>query len=72
MKTNGTPPPDKPPLAAALRACADGLYPAEAAAEIGYFFGDELSVAFYSPSVKEQLAAVGMKYGMFFEQDRYA
>jgi oxygen-independent coproporphyrinogen-3 oxidase len=40
--------------------------------ELGYFFGDELSVAFYSPSVKEQLAAVGMKYGMFFEQDRYA
>jgi hypothetical protein len=33
MKTNGTPP-DEPPLAAALRACADGLYPAEAAAEL--------------------------------------
>jgi hypothetical protein len=34
MKTNGTPSPDEPPLAAALRACADGLYPAEAAAEL--------------------------------------
>jgi hypothetical protein len=33
VKTNGTPPPDEPPLAAALRACAHGLYPAEAAAE---------------------------------------
>lgn len=27
-------PPDDPPLAAALRACADGFYPAEAAAEL--------------------------------------
>jgi hypothetical protein len=34
MKTNGTPPPDEPPLAAALRACPGGLYPAEAAAEL--------------------------------------
>jgi hypothetical protein len=34
MKTNGTPPSDQPPLAAALRARADGLYPAEAAAEL--------------------------------------
>jgi hypothetical protein len=34
MKTNRTPPPDGPPLAAALRACAGGLYPAEAAAEL--------------------------------------
>ena len=31
---NTTPPPDDPPLAAALRACADGFYPAEAAAEL--------------------------------------
>lgn len=31
---NGTPLPDEPPLAAALRACADGFYPAEAAAEL--------------------------------------
>jgi hypothetical protein len=31
---NGTPLPDDPPLAAALRACADGFYPAEAAAEL--------------------------------------
>jgi hypothetical protein len=34
VKTNGTPLPDKPPLATALRACADGLYPAEAAVEL--------------------------------------
>jgi hypothetical protein len=26
VKTDGTPLPDEPPLAAALRACADGLY----------------------------------------------
>ncbi len=31
---NETPLPDDPPLAAALRACADGFYPAEAAAEL--------------------------------------
>jgi len=31
---NGTPLPDEPSLAAALRACADGLYPAEAVAEL--------------------------------------
>ncbi|MGH3287781.1 MAG: hypothetical protein ACRDPD_24300 [Streptosporangiaceae bacterium] len=30
---NRTPLPDEPPLTAALRACADGFYPAEAAAE---------------------------------------
>jgi hypothetical protein len=29
-----TPPPDDPPLAAALRACDAGFYPAEAAAEL--------------------------------------
>lgn len=29
-----TPPPDDPPLADALRACAAGFYPAEAAAEL--------------------------------------
>jgi hypothetical protein len=29
MKANGTPLPDEPPLAGALPACADGLYPAE-------------------------------------------
>jgi hypothetical protein len=34
VKTSGTPPRGKPPLAAALRACAGGLYPAEAAAEL--------------------------------------
>jgi hypothetical protein len=34
MQMNGTPSPDEPPLAAALRACADGFYPAEAAAEL--------------------------------------
>lgn len=31
---NRTPLPDEPPLATALRACADGLHPAEAAAEL--------------------------------------
>jgi hypothetical protein len=31
--SNGMPQPDDPSLAAALRACADGFYPAEAAAE---------------------------------------
>lgn len=31
---DSTPPPDDPPLAAALRACADGFYPAEAAAKL--------------------------------------
>jgi hypothetical protein len=31
---NSTLPPDGTPLAAALRACADGFYPAEAAAEL--------------------------------------
>ena len=31
---NRTPLHDEPPLAAALRACADGFYPAEAAAEL--------------------------------------
>jgi hypothetical protein len=31
---NPAPAPDDPPLAAALRACADGFYPAEAAAEL--------------------------------------
>jgi oxygen-independent coproporphyrinogen-3 oxidase len=40
--------------------------------ELGYFFGDELSVRFYSPAVRGKLDALGMKYGMFFEQDRYA
>lgn len=40
--------------------------------ELGYFFGDELSVRFYSPQIRAQLDALGMKYGMFFEQDRYA
>jgi oxygen-independent coproporphyrinogen-3 oxidase len=40
--------------------------------ELGYFFGDELSVHFYSPRVKAELAEIGMKYGMFFDQDRYA
>lgn len=40
--------------------------------ELGYFFGDELSVLFYSPAVRGELDSLGMKYGMFFEQDRYA
>jgi oxygen-independent coproporphyrinogen-3 oxidase len=40
--------------------------------ELGYFFGDELSVMFYSPAIRGELDALGMKYGMFFEQDRYA
>jgi len=40
--------------------------------ELGYFFGDELSVSFYSPSIAAELADLDMKYGMFFEQDRYA
>ncbi|MFI9811336.1 coproporphyrinogen-III oxidase family protein [Saccharothrix variisporea] len=40
--------------------------------ELGYFFGDELSVHFYSPLVKAELAEIGMKYGMFFDQDQYA
>ena len=34
MKISGTPPPDEPPPATALHACADGLYPAETAAEL--------------------------------------
>lgn len=40
--------------------------------DLGYFFGDELSVKFYSPAVREQLDGLGMKYGMFWERDRYA
>jgi oxygen-independent coproporphyrinogen-3 oxidase len=40
--------------------------------EIGRFFSDELSVKFYSPDVREKLNSLGMKYGMFFESDRYA
>lgn len=39
---------------------------------MGRFFSDEISVAFYSSRVTEQLSALGMKYGMFFENDRYA
>lgn len=40
--------------------------------ERGYFFGDELSVSFYSDPVRRQLSDLGMTYGMFFEQDMYA
>ena len=40
--------------------------------ELGYFFGDELSVSFYSEAVRRQLSRLGMTYGMFFEQDMYA
>lgn len=40
--------------------------------EMGRFFSDEISVEFYSDEVKRQLASLGMKYGMFFENDRYA
>jgi len=40
--------------------------------ERGRFFSDELSVAFYAPRVRDELSLLGMKYGMFFEQDRYA
>ena len=39
---------------------------------LGRFFSDEISVAFYSPTVRDTLGAVGMKYGMFFENDKYA
>ncbi len=39
--------------------------------ELGYFFGDELSVRFYSPRVRAVLDELGMKYGMFWERDRY-
>lgn len=39
---------------------------------IGRFFSDELSLQFYSPQVREELAGLGMRYGMFFEKDRYA
>ncbi|HEU0149711.1 MAG TPA: coproporphyrinogen-III oxidase family protein [Bradyrhizobium sp.] len=38
----------------------------------GRFFSDEISVAFYSPAVRQALHGVGMKYGMFFENDKYA
>jgi oxygen-independent coproporphyrinogen-3 oxidase len=38
----------------------------------GRFFSDEISVAFYSPAVRAMLDTVGMKYGMFFENDKYA
>ena len=40
--------------------------------ELGYFFGDELSVRFYSPRVSRRLDELHMKYGMFWEQDKYA
>jgi oxygen-independent coproporphyrinogen III oxidase len=40
--------------------------------ELGYFFGDEISTTFYSPAVKEELSKLGMKYGMFFDNDKYA
>ena len=39
--------------------------------ERGRFFADEISLCFYAPEVKERLAAVGMRYGMLFEADRY-
>ena len=38
----------------------------------GRFFSDELSVAFYSARVRKFLENIGMKYGMFFERDKYA
>ena len=40
--------------------------------ELGYFFGDELSTKFYSPEIKLELSELGMRYGMFFEEDKYA
>ena len=39
---------------------------------LGYFFGDEFSVSFCSPSIVAELAGLDMKYGMVFAQDRYA
>ena len=40
--------------------------------ELGYFFGDEIGTMFYSPAVKAKLAQLGVKYGMFFADDRCA
>lgn len=39
--------------------------------ELGYFFGDEISTVFYAPWVKNKLSEHGMRYGMFFEKDKY-
>lgn len=39
--------------------------------ELGYFFGDEISTNFYSQDIKDELKRSGMRYGMFFEEDRY-
>jgi oxygen-independent coproporphyrinogen-3 oxidase len=39
--------------------------------EKGRFFSDEISLCFYSQSVKSILEKAGMRYGMFFEADKY-
>lgn len=39
--------------------------------EMGRFFCDEISVSFYSEKKKLMLDNLGMKYGMFFEDDKY-
>lgn len=39
---------------------------------LGWFFSDEISVSFCSPRVRAKLSKLGMKYGMFFENDKYA
>lgn len=40
--------------------------------EMGRFFSDEISVYFFSKSVKAKLESLGMQYGMFWERDKYA
>jgi oxygen-independent coproporphyrinogen-3 oxidase len=40
--------------------------------EVGRLFSDELSLQFYSPNVRRKLEGLGMRYGMFWEKDRYA
>lgn len=39
--------------------------------EKGRFFCDEISVKFYSEKKKTELKKYAMKYGMFFEEDKY-
>jgi oxygen-independent coproporphyrinogen III oxidase len=39
--------------------------------EKGRFFADEISTNFYSLEVRDKLSAIGMRYGMLFEADKY-
>ena len=39
--------------------------------ELGRFFSDEICLCFYSPRVRAELEPLKMRYGMFFEEDRY-